>query len=45
MILLQMKMLQQIEMRSPAKSSTRLSSTVCVATLYDFAMTLKLVIW
>jgi hypothetical protein len=38
-----MKMLQQVELRSPAKRSTRLSSAVRVATLYDFAVTMKLV--
>jgi hypothetical protein len=43
LILLQMKMLQLVEVRSPAKRSTRLSSAVRVATLYDFAATLKLV--
>jgi hypothetical protein len=40
-----MKMLQQFEVRSPAKCSTRLSSAVHFATLYDFAVTLKLAIW
>jgi hypothetical protein len=45
LILLQMKMLQQVEVRSPAKRSARLSSAVRVATLYDFAATLKLVFW
>jgi hypothetical protein len=40
-----MKMLQQVEVRSPAKRSTRLISAVRVATLYDFAATLKLVFW
>jgi hypothetical protein len=38
-----MKMLQQVEVRSPAKCSARLKSNV--ATLYDFAVTLKLEIW
>jgi hypothetical protein len=45
LILSQMKMLQQVEVRSPAKRSTRPSSAVRVATLYDFAATLKLVFW
>jgi hypothetical protein len=36
-----MKMLQQVEVRSSSKCSTRLSSAVCVAILYDFAATLK----
>jgi hypothetical protein len=40
-----MKMLQQVEVRSPAKRSTRLSSVLRVATLYDFVVTLKLAIW
>jgi hypothetical protein len=43
LILLQMKKLQQVEVKSPAKRPTRLSSAVHVATLYDFAATLKLV--
>jgi hypothetical protein len=40
-----MKMLQQVEVRSPAKRSTRLISAVRVATLYDFAVTLKHATW
>jgi hypothetical protein len=40
-----MKMLQQAELKGPAKRSTRLSSAVRVATLHDFAVTLKLAIW
>jgi hypothetical protein len=42
MNLLQMKMLQQVEVRSRAKRSTRLSSAVRVAMLYGFAVTLSL---
>jgi hypothetical protein len=45
LILLQMKMLQQVEKRSPAKRPSRLSSDVRVETLYYFAATLKLVLW
>jgi hypothetical protein len=37
-----MKMLQQVEVRSPARRPTCLSSAVRVATLHDFAATLKL---
>jgi hypothetical protein len=45
LVLSQMKMLQQVEVRSSAKRSTRLSSAVSVATLYDFAVALKIAIW
>jgi hypothetical protein len=44
-ILLQMKMLQQVEMRSLAKRLIRLSSAVHVVTLHDLAVTLKHAIW
>jgi hypothetical protein len=43
--LLQMKMLQQVEVRSHAKRSNRLSSAVRDATLCEFAVTLKHAIW
>jgi hypothetical protein len=39
-----MKMLQQVEVMSPAKCSTHLSSAVSVATLCDFVATQKLAI-
>jgi hypothetical protein len=42
---LQIKMFRQAEVQSPANRSTRLSSTVRSATLYDFAVTLKHTIW
>jgi hypothetical protein len=45
LILLQMKMLQQVEQRSPAKRPSRLSPAVRVEKLYDIAATLKLVLW
>jgi hypothetical protein len=38
-------MLQLVEVRSPAKLSTRLGSTIRVSELYDFAETMKLAIW
>jgi hypothetical protein len=40
-----MKMLQQVELRSPAKCSVSLSFAVCVAVLYDSAVILKLEMW
>jgi hypothetical protein len=40
-----MKMLQHVEVRSPAKRPTRLSSAVPVTALCDFAVALKPTIW
>jgi hypothetical protein len=45
LIQLQMKTLQQVGVRSPAKHSTGLGSAIHVATLYDFAVTLKHAVW
>jgi hypothetical protein len=39
LIVFQIKMLQQVEVRSSAKRSTRLKSAVRVATFNDFAVT------
>jgi hypothetical protein len=43
LILLQMKMLQGTEVRSPAKRPTHLISALSVPTLHDLAATLKVV--